>query len=208
MKTDLYTKLVLTALTLGVFALVFQRADFDLSPVSTVEAKGKQVAHKAKVINGKIYRLVGYYTGKENSGRLIGVEQNKTGLNDTIVDKILSDDVNPKIKNAIAGLRTRIKKLKSELEAQKKIVESKPRNKRIERYKAAIKKAEGTLQKYLKEHKAVFDGKSMLYATLSDCQKGARYHTGADQHEAYANGQPYTGFKRYACIGVQPTSSF
>lgn len=139
MKTDLYTKIVLTALTLGVFALVFQRAEFDLSPVSTVEAKGKQVAHKAKVINGKIYRLVGYWTG-EVPGRLIGVSDN--------------------------------------------------------------------------------GDKSLLFATLSDCQEGARYWTQRDQKKANRmeteHGKGFYPVKllknirsrRYACVSVQPTFAF
>ena len=43
MKTDLYTKIILTALTIGVFALVYQQSDADgLSPISVAEAKSKK----------------------------------------------------------------------------------------------------------------------------------------------------------------------
>lgn len=39
MKLDTYTKFVLTALTVGVFALVFKSAGVDVSPVATAEAQ-------------------------------------------------------------------------------------------------------------------------------------------------------------------------
>ena len=49
MKSDVYTKIILTALTIGVFALVYQQSGADgLSPVSVAEAK-------KKVTKGKVY---------------------------------------------------------------------------------------------------------------------------------------------------------
>ena len=42
MKSDLYTKIILTALTIVVFALVYQKSGADgLSPISVAEAKSK-----------------------------------------------------------------------------------------------------------------------------------------------------------------------
>ena len=67
MKSELYTKIILTALTIGVFALVYQQSGADgLSPISVAEAKGK--ASKAKVYNW-LYQEVqingDYITGGE-----------------------------------------------------------------------------------------------------------------------------------------------
>ena len=68
MKSDLYTKIILTALTIGVFALVYQQSGADgLSPISVAEAKGK--ASKAKVYNW-LYQEVSFYYGGRISSSL------------------------------------------------------------------------------------------------------------------------------------------
>ena len=87
MKTDLYTKIILTALTIGVFALVYQQSGADgLSPISVAEAKGK--ASKAKVYNwlyqevefgyrGNISRSYKTYLTKQQCVESVGKSSNK-----------------------------------------------------------------------------------------------------------------------------------
>ena len=86
MKTDLYTKIILTALTIGVFALVYQQSGADgLSPISVAEAKGK--ASKAKVYNwlyqqvrfdgGRISQSYNTYLTKEQCLKWLGKHANQ-----------------------------------------------------------------------------------------------------------------------------------
>jgi hypothetical protein len=82
--------------------------------------------------------------------------QNKPGLNDTVVDKILSGDENKEIKKAIAKLREKIKRLKKGQKRESAAGPSDARTKKLSKYKRKIKEANSELQKYLKEQKTFF----------------------------------------------------
>jgi len=72
--------------------------------------------------------------------------QNKPGLNDTVVDKILSDDVIPEI----AKLRAKIKRLKRGQKRESAAGDSEAKTKKLSEYKRRIKEANSELQKQLK----------------------------------------------------------